>query len=561
MLVGLGGFYVIIGMDWLTKYHAVIVCDEKVVYIPYGNEVLTIHGDGSDVRNFPEVFPEDLPGLPPTQEVEFHIDLVLGVAPVARAPYRLAPSEMQELFNQLQELAGKGFIRPSSSLWEIRSCLSRKKDGSFRMCIDFRELNKLTMKNRYPLSRIDDLFDQLHKFMIVFIDDILIYSKNKEEHEEHLKLILELPKKEELYAKFSKCEFWLLKVQFLRHVIDREGIHVDPAKIESIKHWASPKTPPEIRQFLENKETTFRTLKQKLCSAPILALPEGSKNFVVYCDASHKGLGAVLIVRPQDVETLFIRHKLLSDYDCEIRYHPGKANVVADALSRKERIKPLRVQALMMTIGLNLPSQILNAQARAMKEENLRGMNKEFETCADRTLYIEKRSWVPRFGGLKELIMNESHKSKYSIHPGSDKMYHDLKKLYWWPNMKAEIATFVSKFLAKVGTIAYRLELPKQLSRVHNTFHVSNLKNYLSDDTLAIPLDEIQIDDNFHFIEEPVEIMDCEVKRLKHSHIPIVKVWWNSRRGPKFTWEREDQFRKKYPHLFSNPVSAPDATA
>ncbi|GKF26632.1 putative reverse transcriptase domain-containing protein, partial [Tanacetum coccineum] len=236
-------------------------------------------------------------------------------APVARAPYRLAPSEMKELSEQLKELSDKGFIRPSSSPWGAPVLFVKKKDGSFRMCIDYRELNKLTMKNRYPLSRIDDLFDQLQgssvyskidlrsgyhqlrvreedisktafrthyghyefqvmsfgltnapavfmdlmnrvckpyldKFVIVFIDDILIYSKNKQEHEEHLKLILELLKKEELYAKFSKCKFWIPKVQFLGHVIDSKGIHLDPAKIESIKDWTSPKSPTEIRQFL-----------------------------------------------------------------------------------------------------------------------------------------------------------------------------------------------------------------------------------------------------------------------------------------------------------------------
>ncbi|GJR00825.1 putative reverse transcriptase domain-containing protein [Tanacetum coccineum] len=384
MPVELGSFDVIIGMDWLAKYHALIVCDEKVVRIPYGNEVLTIRGDSSRlekaedkseekrledvpiVREFPEVFPEDLPGLPPTRQVEFQIDLVPGAAPVARAPYRLAPAEMQELSTQLQELSDKGFIRPSSSPWGAPVLFVKKKDGSFRMCIDYRELNKLTVKNRYPLPRIDDLFDQLqgsrvyskidlrsgyhqlrvreedisktafrtryghYEFVIVFIDDILIYSKSRKEHEGHLKLILKLLKKEELYAKFSKCEFWLSKVQFLGHVIDSEGIHVDPAKIEAIKDWASPKTPTEIRQFLglagyyrrfiegfskiarpmtkltqksvkfewgEKAEAAFQLLKQKLCSAPILALPEGSENFVVYCDASHKGLGAVLMQR------------------------------------------------------------------------------------------------------------------------------------------------------------------------------------------------------------------------------------------------------------------------
>ncbi|GKE25993.1 putative reverse transcriptase domain-containing protein [Tanacetum coccineum] len=426
--------------------------------------------------------------------------------------------------------------------------------------------------------------------------------------------------------------------------------------------------------------------------------------------------------------------ELLSDYDCEIRYHSGKANVVADALSRKERIKSLRVRALVLTIGLNLPEQILSAQVEARKEENfgteyLYGMIKKLEPRADGTLCLNGRSWIPCRDDLRELIMNESHKSKYSIHPGSDKMYQDLKKLYWWPNMKAEIATYEidsndkltrqylkevvsrhrvpvsiisdrdSKFtyhfwkslnealgtqldmstaylpqtdgqsertiqtledmlracvidfgkgwdrhlplvefsynnnaqltspeivhettkkiiqikkqiqaardrqksytdrrrkplefevgdkvmlkvspwkgvirfgkrrklnpryigpfkiLDRVGTLAYRLELPEQLSRIHSTFHVSNLKKCLVDEPLAIPLDEIQIDDKLNFIKEPVEIMDREVKWLKQSHIPIVKVYWNSIRGPEFTWEREDQMKKKYSHLFVSPPS------
>ncbi|GJR61599.1 putative reverse transcriptase domain-containing protein [Tanacetum coccineum] len=286
----------------------------------------------------------------------------------------------------------------------------------------------------------------LDKFVIVFIDDILIYSKSKAEHEEHLKLIMKLLKKEELYAKFSKCEFWLPKVQFLGHVIDSEGIHVDPTKIDSIKDCFSKIAKPMTKLTQktmkfdcgEREEVAFQLLKQKQCSAPILALPEGSEDFVLYCDASHKGLGAVLMQREK------------SDYDCEIRYYPGKANVVADALSQKERVKPLRVRSLIMTIDLSLPYQILNAQAEALKEENvkeenLNEMDKKFEIRADGTHCIEKRSWVPRFGGLKDVIMNDLQKSKYSIHPRSDKMYHDLKKLYWWPNMKAKIATYVKR--------------------------------------------------------------------------------------------------------------------
>ncbi|GJY04429.1 putative reverse transcriptase domain-containing protein [Tanacetum coccineum] len=898
MPIELSSFDVIIGMDWLVKYHALIVCDEKVVCIPYGNEVLIIRGDNCDsgtedkseerrledvpiVREFPKVFPEDLPGLPPARQVEFQIDLVPGAAPVARAP-------------------------PSSSPWGAPVLFVKKKDGSFRMCIDYRELNKMTVKNRYPLLRIDGLFDQLQgsrvyskidlrsgyhqlrvreedisktafrtryghyefqvmpfgltnapavfmdlmnrvckpyldRFVIVFIDDILIYSKSRMEHEGHHKLIVNLLKKEELYAKFLKYEFWLSKVQFLGHVIDSEGIHVNPAKIEAIKDWASPKTPTEIRQFLglagyyqrfiegfskiarpmtkmtqksvkfkwgEKTEAAFQLLKQKLCSAPILALPEGSENFMVYCDASHKGLGAVLMQREKKELNMRQRRwlELLSDYDCEIRYHPGKANVVADALSRKERSKPLRVRALVMTIGLNLPKQILSAQSEARKEENfinedLRGMINKLEPRADGTLCLNNRSWIPCLGDLRALIMHESHKSKYSIHPGSDKMYQDLKKLYWWPNMKAEIATYVSKCLtcakvkieyqkpsgllvqpeipqwkwenitmdfvtklprtaagqdtiwvivdrltksahflpmreddtlekltrqylkevvskhrvpvsiisdcdgkftsnfwkslhkalgtrldmsiayypdtdgqsertiqtledmlracvldfgkgwdkhfwlaevgdsqltsqeiihetterivqikshiqaardrqksytdvrrkplefqvgdkvmlkvspwkgvirfgkrgklnpryigpfkiiAKVGTIAYHLELLEKLSKVHSMFHVSKLKKCMADEPLAIPLDEIQVDDKLNFIEEPVEIMDCEVKRLKQSRIPIVKVRWDSKRGPEFTWECEDQMQKKYPNRFTNYAPAAEVTS
>ncbi|GKC71484.1 putative reverse transcriptase domain-containing protein [Tanacetum coccineum] len=210
--------------------------------------------------------------------------------------------------------------------------------------------------------------------MIIFIDDILIYSKNKKKHEEHLKPFLELLKKEKLYAKFSKCEFWIPKVQFLGHVIDSQGIHVDPTKIESIKDWESPKTPTEIRQFLgvkfnwrDKQEAAFQLLKLKFCSAPILALPEGSKDFIVYCDASHKGLGDVLMQR-EKLRWL----ELLSDYDYKICYHPGKVNVITDALSRKEQSKPLRVQALVITIGLDLPKQILNAQTEARKPKNIK---------------------------------------------------------------------------------------------------------------------------------------------------------------------------------------------
>ncbi|GKD46557.1 putative reverse transcriptase domain-containing protein, partial [Tanacetum coccineum] len=488
----------------------------NLVRIPYSNEILMIQGDRNDGGSNSRL---NIISCTKTQKYiqkGYHVFLAqitekkakdkseekrLEDVPIVRVFRKSFPKTCQD-FHQPDKL---NFKSTYSSPWGAPVLFVKKKDGSLRMCIDYRELNKLNVKNRYPLPRIDDLVHKgdipktafrtcyghyefhvmpfgltnapvvfmdlmnwvrkpyLDKFVIVFIDDILIYSCNKEEHEEHLKQILELLKKEELYAKFSKCGFWLPKVRFLKHVIDSDGIHVNPAKIESIKDWATPKTPTEICHFLglakyyqrfikgflkiaksmtkltqknvkfewgEKEEEAFQLLKQKLCSAPILSLPEGSENFVVYCDASHKGLGAVLMQKEKviayasrqlkvheknytthDLElgavvlalniwrhylygtkcTMFTDHKsqqhildqkelnmrqcrwleLLSDYDCEIRYLPGKANVVAGALSWKERIKLLRVRALVMTINLNLPSQILNAQAEVMKEENV----------------------------------------------------------------------------------------------------------------------------------------------------------------------------------------------
>ncbi|GJZ53654.1 putative reverse transcriptase domain-containing protein [Tanacetum coccineum] len=432
---------------------------------------------------------------------KFQIDLVPVAAPVARAPYRLAPSEMKEYQRnlELKELSDKGFIRPSSSPWGALVLFVKKKDGSFRMCIDYQELNKLTLKNRYPLPRIDDLFDQLQGSSVYSKIDLRSgyhQLRNKQEHEEHLKQILEFLKKEELYAKFSKCEFWISKVLFLGHRIDSEGIHVDPAKIESIKDWTSPKSPTEIHQFLglagyyrrfiegfskiakpmtkltqkkvkfvwgDKQEAAFQLLKQKLCSVPILTLPEGSEDFIAYCDTSKKRLEIHeknYTTHDLELGAVVFALKIWED----IRYHPGKANVVANALSRKEREPPLRVRASVMTISLDLPKQILNAQTEARKPENIKsedigGMliknatfpeairEQKLEPRANGTLCLNGQSWLPCYGDLRTVIMHESHKSKYSIHPGSDKMYQDMKKLYWWPNMKADIATYVNKCL------------------------------------------------------------------------------------------------------------------
>ncbi|GJS33920.1 putative reverse transcriptase domain-containing protein [Tanacetum coccineum] len=612
---------VIIGMDWLSKYHAIIVYDEKIIRIPFGNEILIVRGDGSNneygsrlniisctktqkyllkgchvflahvtvkkaedkseekrledlpiVRDFSKVFPEDLPGIPLTRQVEFQIDLVPGAAPGAPVLF------------------------------------VKKKDGSFWMCIDYWELNKLTVKNCYPLPRIDDLFDQLQGSTVYSKIDLRSgYHQTKQEYEEHLKLILELLKKKELYAKFSKCEFWIPKVQFLSHVINR------------------------------------------------------ADNFIVYCDASHKGLGVVLMQNEKviayasrqlkihennytthDLElgavmfdlkiwrhylygtkcTVFTNHKslqhildqkelnmrqrrwleLLSDYDCEIRYHPGKANIGVDALSRKDRIKPLQVRALVMTIGLDLPKQILEAQTKARKLENLEAEDvggimieilresdnpkKEMlEPRADGTLCLNNRSWLPCYGDLRALTMHELYMKEVVKRQGipvsiicdhggrfTSNFWREIQKAL---GTRLDMSTAyhqprknhsdTRRYVTCLRDRLWERHLPLIEFSYNNSYHASikaapfealyvqkcRSPKCLSDEPLAILLDETHIDDKLHFVEELVEIMDREVKRLKQSRIPLINIRWNSMRGPEFTWKREDQFRKKYLHLFT----------
>nr|GEU55168.1 putative reverse transcriptase domain-containing protein [Tanacetum cinerariifolium] len=596
------------GMDWLVKHDAIIVYGKKVVPIPYGNKMLTVKSDK-----------------------------VPRAALLACATYRLAPSEMRELRVQLQELLEKGFIRLILSPWGAPVLFVKKKDISFRMCIDYRELNKLTIKNCYPLLRIDDLFDQLQvvfmdlmnrvckpylKFFIVLIDDILVYSKDEEEHGKHLKIILELLKKERFHLEL--------------------GCTNDANGGEAIS-W--------IGWLLPEREKAIAYASRQL--------KVHEENYITH----DLKLGAI--------KELDLRQRrwieLLSDNDCEIRYHPGKANVVANALSQKERNKPLHVRALMMNIHNDLPKQIREAQKEAKKRKNARAEN------------------------LRRLI-----KQIFKFRPDETRcfrnhMYQDLKLLYWWPNMKADIARYDSKcltcakvkaehqkppgllqqpkipvwkweritmdfvsglprtpsgnwdrhlplvefsynnsyhesikaapdealyekkcrspicwnevgdcqltiielirdttekivqiknrllttrslqksyadrrtnplefevgdmvllkvspwkgaicfgkreklspryigpfkILARVGPVAYTLDLSEDLKGIHSTFYVSNLKKCLAEGDIVVLLDEIQLDDKFHMIDEPVEVVDREVKRLKQSRIPIAKV-------------------------------------
>ncbi|KAG8477207.1 hypothetical protein CXB51_030530 [Gossypium anomalum] len=357
MLLPFDEFDVILGMDWLTQHDAVVNCRHKYIMLKCQNgELLRVKSDQTEglsdvisvmvaqryvkkgydaylayvldtkvseskiqavpvVCEFSDVFPEELPGLPPEREVEFSIDLIPGTTPISIAPYRMAPTELKELKTQLQELVNRGFIRPSHSPWGAPVLFVKKKDGSLRLCIDYRQLNKVTIKNKYPLPRIDDLFDQLKgatvfskidlrsgyyqlrvkesdvpktafrtrywhyeflvmpfgltnapavfmdlmnrifrlyldRFVVVFIDDILVYSRDEEEHAEHLRTVLQILREKQLYAKFSKCEFWLREVGFLRHIVSAEGIRVDPSKISAIVNWSPPKNVSEVRSFL-----------------------------------------------------------------------------------------------------------------------------------------------------------------------------------------------------------------------------------------------------------------------------------------------------------------------
>ncbi|GJR62449.1 putative reverse transcriptase domain-containing protein [Tanacetum coccineum] len=739
------------------------------------------------VRDFPKAFPDDLLGLPLVREIEFRIDLIPGASPVVRSPYRLSSFRNLGMSNQLKELQEKGFIRPSHSPWGAPVLFVKKKDGAMRMCIDYKELNKLTIKNSYPLPKLMTVLAGYYRRFI------------------------------ENFSKIAKP---------LTLLTQKNKTYV----------WG------------DKQDEAFQILKEKLCNAPVLALPDGPDDFVVYCDASKQGFGCVLMQRGKviayasrqlkkheknytthdlelgavvfalkiwrhylygtksviytdhqslqyifDQKDLNMRQRrwieLLSDYECEIKYHPGKANVVADALSRKERLKPRR--------DLKAPT------------EWLRGLERHFEQRDDGEIYFFDRIWIPLVGGVRKLIMDKAHTSRYSVHPGADKMYYDLRDLYWWPGMKRDIAEYVSRcltcskikaehqkpsgflqqpeipewkwekitmdFVTKlpksssghdtilaqiytneiiarhvapyiiyrplgldgrftshlwqafqealgtrldmstayhpqtdgqsertiqtledmlracvmdfggswdthlpliefsynnsyhtsikcapfealygrkcrspviwtevgesqligpeivqettekivqikerlktarsrqksyadkrrkplefqvgdrvllkvspwkgvvrfgkkgklapryvgpfeivecVGPVAYRLKLPQELSCVHDTFHVSNLKKCLAEPDVQVPLDEIEIDENLRFVEEPIEIVERDVKKLKRRRIPLVKVRWNSRQGAEYTWEHEDQFRMKYPHLFSEPVLSSSA--
>ncbi|WVZ59152.1 hypothetical protein U9M48_009344 [Paspalum notatum var. saurae] len=612
------GIDVILGMDWLSQHGGVIRCSDNTVHLtsPDGTQV-SCHAKGAtrDPLNFnmeakaleeipvvceyPDVFPEELPGMPPDRDVEFIIDLFPGTAPIAKRPYRMAPAELAELKEQLRELQQKGFIRPSSSPWGAPVLFVTKKDGSMRMCIDYRSLNEVTIKNKYPLPRIDDLFDQLRgakyfskidlrsgyhqlkireediqktafvtrygqyeftvmpfgltnapayfmnlmnkvfmdgldKYVVVFIDDILIYSKDAVEHEQHLRVVLEKLRSHQLYAKYGKCEFWLEKVAFLGHIVTAKGVAVDPEKVRAVSEWQQPTNVTEVRSFLglagyyrrfiegfakiagplfalQKKgakfewttacEKSFQELKARLTIAPVLVQPDIFRDFVIYCDVSRQGLGCVLMqdgkviayasrklkdheqnYPTHDLELAAVVHalkiwrhyllgnkcqiftdhrslkyistqadlnmrqrrwlELIKDYDLEIHYHPGKANINVHIVHEFQE-ETLLVQPVLtdqIKQDQKKDEEIQKAIQQIQKEPTT-----ELKIDADGILRFKGRLCVPKTGKTRKTILEEAHNSAYSIHLGSTKMYLDLKQGYWWKGMKADVARHVAQ--------------------------------------------------------------------------------------------------------------------
>jgi ribonuclease HI len=711
-------------------------------YLAYGQakpEVRVKLEDIPVVRNYSDVFSE-ITGLPPDREVEFSIDLIPGTQPIHKAPYRMVPTELRELKEQLQELLDRGFIWPSVSFWGASVLFVKKKDGSMRMCIDYRELNWVTVKNKYPLLRIDDLFDQLKgasifsnidllsgyhqlrireedipktairtryghykflvmpfgltnapsvfmdlvnrvfheyldSFVVVFIDDILVYSTNHVEHEVHLKIVMEKLREKKLFAKLKKYEFWLEEVSFLGHVVSKNGLAVDLAKVQAVVEWERPTSLREICSFLglagyyrrfiegfssfsgpltaltkknapfvwsDKCEASFQELKPRLVIAPMLTLPMESIGYVVYTDASKKGLGCVLMQQGRvvayasrqlkeheknypthDLELAAVvyalkiwRHYLygkeceihtdhqslkyiftqkdlnmrqrrwlevLKDYGSKKFYNPAQANVVADALSRKSRDDETNSEELMNQLSqqfamvqidkLMIGSPPIMAtlvvqphsldRIRHAQEDDL-----ELHDLIDRTRCDEAmgfyltgegmlktssgRTIIPNDAELRRNILDEAHQTRYTVHPGNNKMYQDLKKKFWWCGMKKDIAEYVAQChscqLVKAehqnpAGLLKPLEVPVwKWDQISMDFVVGLPKAPTRQDAIWVIVDRFT--KSAHFLPIKItdsleKLADLYVREIVRLHgVPIFIV---SDRDPRFTsrfWEK-----------------------
>ncbi len=778
----------ILGMDWLKAHTASIVCATKTVHLLHpSDELVSYHAhlvrnaearlyalnalnasplEGIEnipvVREFQDVFPEELPGIPPARAVEFVIDLVPGTTPIAKRPYKMPPHELLELKQEIDNSLRLGFIRPSSSAWGAPSLFVKKKDGTNRLVQDYRPINQATILNKYPLPRINDLYDQLagstvfskldlrlgyhqirvrkedipktafvtrygsyeytvmsfgltnapatfsrlmnyifmdylDKFVVVYLDDILVFSKNKEEHAEHLRLVLDKLREHKLYAKYSKCEFWLDEVTYLGHVISKDGIAVNPERIQAILDWTPPKNVKQVRSFLglasycrrfvenfskiakpltnllhkgvkyewtDKCQESFQALKDKLTSAPVLAPPDTKRDFVIYCDASRQGIGCVLMqdrkviayasrqlraheenypvhdlelaavihalkewrqylvgnrceiyTDHQSLKYLFTQPELnlrqqrwmerIADFDCSISYTPGKANVMADALSRKSYCNHLqvhkvhdRLQEEFRKLNLHIvPQGYLVPPPEEYQKMNLRVVNQgslsnlvvepdlvssiknmqDFDDDVDRiksyiakgkpsfftvdeggALYFKGRLFVPnkkenlRMTGK---VMEEAHDTPLSIHPGSTKMYQDIRQRFWWPNMKQDIARYVAEcdicrrikaeHQKPAGTLQ-PISIPEwKWDHVEMDFVTGFPRSQKGNDAILVVIDRLSKVAHFLAVKETInasQLADLYMSRVVSLHgIPLVI---SSDRGSLFTSKFWESFQK-----------------
>ncbi|TYK08309.1 putative gag-pol polyprotein [Cucumis melo var. makuwa] len=717
LVLDMQDFDVILGMDWLSVNYARTVVLPKVISAIKAKKLLNqdtwstlasvvdtrepevFLSSEPVVTEYLDVFPDELPGLSPLREIDFAIELEPGIALISRAPCRMAITELKELKVQLQKLLDKGFIRPSVSPWGAPVLFVKKKDGSMRLCIDYRELNNLTIQNCYPLPRIGDLFDQLQGATLFFkidlhsgyhqlrirdsdIPKIAFYSRYG--HYEFIVMsffgltnalavfmdlmnrVLETIRANKLYAKFSKCEFYLKKVSFHGHVVSNEEVSLDPAKIEAVTNWPRPSIISEVcsfmgltgyyRRFVEDFsriaspltqltkkgtpfvwspacESSFQELKKKLVTAAVLKVPDGSGSFVIYSDSSKKEVGCVLMQQGKvvayashqlksheqnypthDLELAAVKElnmrqrrclELVKDYDCEILYHPGKANVVADALSRKvshsaalitkqapllrdfekvdivvshemyQDLKRVYWWRNMKREVVDFVSKCLVCQQVKASRQKPAGSRSEFILFLGNPLTLPiledmLRACVLEFSGswdsylhLVEFTYNNSYQATIGMAPFEALYARCCKSPVYWGEvgeqrmLDPELVQTTNATIQKIracstyeGCFEVREEGKVKSTFFHDVFHVSMLRKYVTDLTHIVDFEPLQINENLSFEEQPVEILAREVNMLRNRGIALVKVLWRNHGVKEATWEREDDMIAQYPELF-----------